>query len=1136
MSSVKKPAKKISVKGASKAQTATTSSIKIKPSSSMKTLHALVVAIDKYPIKGHELNGCVNDASAFADYLKAFCQKSGITYSEKRLFDADAARLKIVEGFKHFDAAKDGDTCVYYYSGHGSTMPAPDSFWDEPDHMSQTIVCHDSRTGRPGCRDMADKEIGYLIHSATKGRDVHFLAVTDCCHSGTNTRDIASKEGIKARMAETCPTSPRAIEDYIGFKEWTNYQPPSSKHVHLAAAKNDETAKECKIEGTSRGVFTYSLIETLQQMNGNINYTELMQRVSIKASGRVKEQTPQLNAYGPTNTQDIRLSFLGFTQPQGGNFLVSFNEENGWTVNAGGIQGLPVGEATEFEMENGIKVKTTDVLSNYSKINLELPSTNTIFNAKLTAPIQMASKPIRLALSKDSDAGGAKALKAAFAKAELAAFKLVDNDRDTDYVIRAWDGSFRLTTVDGTAPLFKRVKDLSEDGATEFLNRCSTVAEWRNRLQIANPATSISEEDVAIVFYDANGIALNLPAFDKNGKAADTTPVFRQANKDSAVYCQVSIENKSNRALWFSSVYFGSDFSITNTFLRPKQVGAGQTAWMEFKGKKNIPLWLPLEYLSWGVNETLEYFKIFVSTDKLDTDMHNQDGLPLDAKDVGASRLVRESAPMQDWRTFDRPFRTVSPMAGQTLTANATRQLNDVEITAPTGFTAKVNLSSTGDTKRALDSTALPPIKGNNYLESGAFAEGMGFSTPLDVLEISAVEGEISKAHPLTIKFLNPPKKKKADGTEEDYELLIPLGFDDASGLYLPLGGCNTEGSLLIDTLPSPSPSGERSVGTSFKIFLKKMFVKPLTGEFDYPLLQSVEYTDNPEVFTYGTNKEELIKRVAKAEKIVLFIHGFAGSTSELPKSLRRNLDGNGKNLADNYNLALAFNYESINTPIEKTAEMLEAKLAEIGLKAGHGKQFHIVAHSMGGLVSRWFIERRSGKNVVSQLIMLGTPNAGSAIPALHDSFKTLFTMLVNGVPLLNAWSTPISWLGKAVETAMVTVKQQIPTSDFFKQLNESPDAGVPYRIVVGNTQLLLTPKKDVEGTFSKIYQHFKSRKMYAVSDTFFGEANDMVVPDASIGSAGLQKNVKIEVIPAHHFSYFVPEADGLKTLATFIG
>jgi pimeloyl-ACP methyl ester carboxylesterase len=1125
MTKIKKPSKKKFEKGASIAQTTQISSVKNNHSSSMKTLHALVIAIDKYPVKGHELHGCVNDATAFANYLKEFCQKSGITYSEKRLFDADAARLKIVEGFKHFAAAKDGDTCVYYYSGHGSTMPAPAEFWDEPDKMSQTVVCYDSRTGNLGCRDMADKEIGYLIHSATKGRDVHFLAVTDCCHSGTNTRDVAAKDGLKARMTEACPTAPRAI-DYLGFKEWKNFQPPSSNHVHLAAAKNDETAKECKIEGTSRGVFTYSLIETLQQMNGNISYAELMQRVSIKAKNRVVEQTPQLNAYGPTNTQDIRLSFLGFTEPQGGNFLVSFSDENGWTVNAGGVQGLPKDGETEFEMENGMKVTTTSVLSNFSKINLELPSTNSIFNAKLTSPIKMSSRPVRFAMSKDSDAEAVKTMKVAFDKAELKSIQVVDNERDTDYVIRAWDGAYRLTTVDNTAPLFKRVTDLGADGAREFLNRCLTVVEWRNRLEIANPATSIKEEDVSIVFYDATGKALDLPAFDKNGKAADTTPIFRQANKDAAVYCQLSIENKSNRTLWVSSVYFGSDFSISNTFLRPQQVNAGQKTWMQYNGKPDIPLWLPLEYLSWGVNETLEYFKIFVSTDKLDTDIHNQNGLPLDTKNAGTNRLIREGTPMQDWRTFDRPFRTVSPMLGQTLAANAPRKLNDVEITAPTGFSAKVNLSSTSEAKRALGDKPFPQMRGNDQLENGAFAEGMGFSAPLDVLEISAVTGAVSKANPLKIKFLTPTKPD---------ELLVPLGYDKESGLYLPLGSANTEESLLIENLPSESPTGERGFGSSFKIFLKKMIVKPLTGEFDYPLLQVVNYSDNPEIFTYGTDKEDLKKRVEAAKKIVLFIHGFAGSTSELPKSLRRNVDSKGKNLADSYDLALTFNYESINTPIERTAEMLESNLAEVGLKAGHGKQFHIVAHSMGGLVSRWFIERRSGKNVVNQLVMLGTPNAGSAIPALHDSFQTLFTMLVNGVPFLNAWSTPISWLGKAVETAMVTVKQQAPNSPFFQQLNESPDAGVPYRIIVGNTQLLLTPKKDVEGTFSKIYQHFKSRKMFAVSDTFFGEANDMVVPDASIGSAGLQKNVKIEVIPAYHFSYFVPEADGLKALATFV-
>ena len=1129
MSSIKKPPPKQAKKAAPVAPKTKSSPVQTSNSISMKTLHAVIVAIDKYPMKGHELNGCVNDATAFANYLKEFCRTSGITYNEKRLFDADAARLKIVEGFKHFDKAKDGDTCVYYYSGHGSTMKAPLEFWDEPDGMSQTIVCYDSRTGKAGCRDMADKEIGYLIHKATKGRDVHFLAVTDCCHSGTNTRDVAAVEGLKARMADTCPTAPRGIEDYEGFKEWVKFQPPSSKHIHLAAAKNDETAKECKIEGTSRGVFTYSMIETLQQTNGNISYSELMQRVSIKARNKVQDQTPQLNAYGDTNTKDIQLSFLGETQREGGTFLVTHSDADGWTVNAGGVQGLTKSGA-EFQLENGMKVTTTDVLANFSKLNLQLPPSTNIMSARPTSPISLALKTIRLAISKDSDPEGAKIMRATFPKEKIVALQLVDNEHDTDYVIRAWDGSYRLTTVDGIAPLFKRVKNFTETSASEFLSRCAVVAAWRNRLEISNPATSIKEEDVEIVFYDGDDKPMNATALDKNGKAAfDTMPILRQPTKDDLAICRVSIENKSGRTLWVSAVYFCTDFSISNQFLRAEQIKSGEKTWMQFENKQDIPFYVPDEYLSWGVNELLEYFKIFVSTDKLDTDLHNQDGLPLDTKNIGSSdrAIGRKTVPLQDWRTFDRSFRIISPMPGVALAANTARKISEtVEITAPSGFSAKATLSSTAETKRALGDAHFPLMRGNDQFANGAFAEGMGNAPPLDVLEISDVSGEISTSNPLKIKFL---------GDLADDELLLPLGYDKESGLYLPLGNANTEGVLTINMLPSANASGERAVGGAIKIFLKKMFVKPLTGEFDYPQLQAVNYSDDPEIFDYDTDKAALKSKVDKAKKIVMFIHGFAGSTSELPKSLRRSVAVGGKNMKSAYDLALTFNYESINTPIEKTAEMLETKLAEVGLKAGHGKQFDIVAHSMGGLVSRWFIERRSGKNVVSQLVMLGTPNAGSAIPALHENLQVLFTMIINGVPFLRPWATPISWLGKAVDTALVTVKQQVPNSPFFQQLNTSPDAGVPYRIVVGNTKLLITPEKDVEGTFRRVIEHFRSRKMYAVSDTFFGEDNDIVVPNASIGSAGSQKNVKIEIIPAHHFSYFVPEADGLKMLEAFI-
>ena len=556
-----------------------------------------------------------------------------------------------------------------------------------------------------------------------------------------------------------------------------------------------------------------------------------------------------------------------------------------------------------------MKATTRQVLSNFSKLDLQLPPAQSIFSAKLISEVHMASRAVRLAISKDSDPAGAQTMADTFAKENIPNLQLVDNERDTDYVIRAWDGAYRLTTIDSTSPLFKRVNGLTADSASEFLSRCVTVAEWRNRLDIANPnpVQSIKEEDIDIVFYDGTGKALDPSVLTADGKAKlDTMPIFRQPNKDKEAACQVCIENKSNRTLWVSSVFFGSDFSISNQFLPQKQLGVGEKVWMEYDNSRNIPLFVPHEYLSWGLHETLEYFKIFVSTDKLDTDMHNQDGLPLDTKDVGTNRLVRKAAPMQDWRIFDRPFRTISPMVGATLSGNAPLKLNDVTITAPNGFSAKVNLSSTTEAKRALiGDKPLPQMRGNDQLENAAFAEGMGIAAPLDVLEISGVSGTISKENPLLIKFLN---------TIPSDEILLPLGYDADSDLYVPLGYSNTEGVLSIDTLPTESPATERSVGGSFKIFLRKMVMKPLTGEFEYPLLQAVDYDKDPEVFQYSADKQEdLKKRVAAAKKIVLFIHGFAGSTSELPKALRRNLNKKGKNLASTYDLALTFNYESLH-------------------------------------------------------------------------------------------------------------------------------------------------------------------------------------------------------------------------------
>ena len=115
-----------------------------------------------------------------------------------------------------------------------------------------------------------------------------------------------------------------------------------------------------------------------------------------------------------------------------------------------------------------------------------------------------------------------------------------------------------------------------------------------------------------------------------------------------------------------------------------------------------------------------------------------------------------------------------------------------------------------------------------------------------------------------------------------------------------------------------------------------------------------------------------------------MYIHGIIGDTLEMPKSIRLVKDMEGHTLEDEYDLILTFDYENLNTPIEETAQALKDRLVAAGLGPDHGKTFHIVAHSMGGLVSRWFIEKLEGNQVVNHLYQLGTPNQGSPYGSLY--------------------------------------------------------------------------------------------------------------------------------------------------------
>lgn len=629
-----------------------------------KTLYAVLVAIDKYPIPAHQLNGCVNDATAFSDYLKSYCEASGIVFNEKRLFDDAAKRQDIIESFKHFERAKEHDICVFYYVGHGSQIKAPPEEF-KPNGMWSSFVCWDSRMKGSGL-DLLSPEIAYLIYKATHNIDIHFLFISDCAHSGNITRGLITTTPIlsQTRMVDTAPTTSTStrFENLLGLSEWVGYRPPTGKHIHLASCADDETDKEYPINGQHRGVFNYYLVETLNQINGLfINYNEIIERVKQKVRNSVKEQTPMLNYYGYSSIEMQSLGFLGERQEPKPSFLVGYDKNTeGWIVMGGGVQGVNVN--TVFELETGQTLELGKISTNFSLLkNLEFEDKEKQFQAVLkNANIGF---PVVFSFSEESDTEGVEILKKIFETKQWESIALTEDIKSADFIIKIYAESFQLLNTVDTTPLFKRVQGYKEESALQFWNHCLKVAHWRQVLEIANPLTSISDDALEITFYDSKGGVV-------------TNAKYYQLISDEHAIMRVSITNRWNKAIWVSAVYLGSDFMISNEFLRHSKLNPGETAWLEYEGDRLIAFIVQPEYLSQGITTLIEYFKIFVSTDFINTDIHNQDGLLLEGDanygrkttnfqdseqgfpNQETTRSIGRSSSklLEDWRTYERAF------------------------------------------------------------------------------------------------------------------------------------------------------------------------------------------------------------------------------------------------------------------------------------------------------------------------------------------------------------------------------------------------------------------------------------------------------------------------------------------------
>ena len=303
-----------------------------------------------------------------------------------------------------------------------------------------------------------------------------------------------------------------------------------------------------------------------------------------------------------------------------------------------------------------------------------------------------------------------------------------------------------------------------------------------------------------------------------------------------------------------------------------------------------------------------------------------------------------------------------------------------------------------------------------------------------------------------------------------------------------------------------------RSLGGSLKLY----FFKTCLARDNVNQLRWVDFTaEGPPAYrTSG-----LADKVSAAKNILLLVHGIIGDTTGMAEGVKACA------LDRRFDLVLTYDYENLSTGIADTALALKAQLAAAGLQANDGKRLTLLAHSMGGLVSRWFIEREAGNAVVDHLVMCGTPNHGSPFGQV-DGARKILSLLMN--VSLNFFPAAIPFTGAVLAVLNFTKKltptleQMHPASEFITTLNRSADPGLPYSILAGDVDTYREPSGEF---FANLLA--KAGQSTVFEMLFARQANDIAVGVESIlGVAGPRAIAPVRRnVACHHLNYFVSDA-----------
>jgi len=1154
-------------------------------------IYALLVGINEYhPQSGvTSLKGCVNDIEAIEKYLdNRIATDNNWELDTQKLTNELAIRQAIIDGFsQHLSQAQSEDVVLFYYAGHGSYEPAPKEFEKlELNGKIETLVCYDSRTS--GVRDLADKELNYLIEQVAKNNP-HILIILDSCHSGTATRE----PDVVERQTNT-DGNVRDLKDFLFAQEWVrhrlsdSYQRP--RHVLISACRDFQTAKETGLNNQRRGAFSYFLTEALNRTNGSLSYNNLIQDINALITGKVQNQSPQIEA----QSDDLIQPFLGGAAGERINyFTLSYDNQThrNWVINGGILSGIrPTSEGktriaifpqgTKLEQlekaDNAICEATLNqVFTEVSIVEIEGNTSQLSSDKPYWAVVTEVPLPL-LKVYFQGDITGIELARTKLALINAGKPSLYVRETelltDADYYLEAVKGQFWIKQTADKKPLVAPVPELPQSqeytvkDAETIIKRLEHIARWKNILELKTPPTSkIKSSDVEMEVIVTSG---DNQYSSKTETSALLGEYTWKDNNSQEPEAKIKITNKSQQELYFQVIELDGNYAIDVSYFFQERGSIPLPSGEVVEGEA-IDLEIPREYLNNGINEYDTIYKLIVSDREFDASLLRQPGLdspPPTNRSTDLSgtlnRLMdnvysRGGKPKNDkyidnWMTQEVKVTLVKPPGGVEIKDSvSTNLLTGVELQAHPTLKGKFSINPLPPSSRDVNSNLIPPIllpeqtvllrDGKRQPEPYNFYMTRGGNGNLSILEIVDIENHESVTPENPIKLL-------VDTQLSPNEYILPIAYDGE--FFLPLGKANTvngKTEITLERLPEPTVDS-RSLHGSIKILFHKVFYetagKQLGMNFPYPLLRIANVSDSGKVH-YSVNANEIQTKVASANKILLYIHGIIGDTESLLSSLQSAKfveDGKEKSLGDKYDLVLAFDYENLNTTIQENGKLLKQGLEEVGISANHGKQLDIVAHSMGGLVSRVFIEEEGGNQIVNHLIMLGTPNGGSPWAKIQD---WAFTALGIG---LNQLST-VAW-GANIITALLAfleandnaLDQMKIDSDFIQSIAKNPDPKVKYTIIAGDRTIPPEALAVVGGNSSKIQRLmgklFGTAVDNVVNMAFLKQPNDIAVTLESIKSISLERNpqpIIISPVGCDHLTYFTSQA-GLDALVKALG